>query len=130
LARVIHVLLASFAVTGLSLGWIGAARIQEESAQPNGVAKLGGQIALYASLLQVPVGVWVLLALPEAQAQRIMTTGAAFVFGIAVVAALGLMHQLAMVALGDVSRRRLTLATLLMALAVVLMTATLQLARG
>ena len=129
LARVVHALLASFAVTGLALSWVGALRTQSELPDANGVAQLGGKIALGASLLQLPVGVWVLLALPEAQSQRIMSTGTAILFGIAVVTALWLMHQLAMIALGDVSRRRLIMATLMMALVVVLMTATLQFSR-
>ena len=58
-----------------------------------------------------------------------MSSGTAILFAIAVVTALWLMHQLAMVALGDVSRRRLSVATLMMALVVVLMTATLQCSR-
>ncbi len=131
LARVVHVLLASFAVTGLAMAWIGALQSPREPSEPSpAAAALGGRIALGASLLQVPVGVWVLLALPEGQSQRIMSTGAVLIFGAAIVAALGLMHQLAMVALGDVSRRRLSLATVLMTVVVILMTATLQVARG
>jgi hypothetical protein len=131
LARVTHVLLASFAVAGLMVSWIGWRLTQTDSSNSaSAIARLGGRLALAASLLQFPVGVWVLLALPEGQSQRIMTTGAAIVFGIGVVTALGLMHQLAMVALGDASRRRLSVATLMMVLVVVLMTATLQLARG
>ena len=129
LARVVHVLLASFAVTGLALSRIGALQTKSELPEAIGVAQLGGKIALGASLLQLPVGVWVLFALPQAQSQRIMSSGTAILFGIAVVTALWLMHQLAMVALGDVSRRRLSVATLIMALVVVLMTATLQCSR-
>ena len=129
LARVTHVLLASFAVAGLALAWIGALRSQGEASEASTAAALGGRIALGASLLQVPVGLWVLLALPEEQSQLIMSTGAVVVFGAAIVTALGLMHQLAMVGLGDVSRRRLSLATLLMTVVVILMTATLHLAR-
>ena len=47
LARVVHVLLASFAVTGLALSWIGALRTQSELPEANGVAQLGGKIALW-----------------------------------------------------------------------------------
>jgi hypothetical protein len=131
LARVTHVLLASFAVAGLSLSWIGARQTNESTSNTSrSVAAIGGRLALAASLLQFPVGVWVLLALPEGQSHRIMSTGAILIFGTAIVAALGLLHQLAIVALGDATRRRLSLATLLMVLVVILMTATLQVSRG
>lgn len=133
LSHVLHVWLASFAVAGLALAWI-AERLgrRDGEADAAAAATLGGRISLAATMLQVPVGVWVILTLPEGQQQRTMgddwvCTG---MFGASVALALALMHQLAMLSLGDVTKVRIRCAALLMAAVVLLMTATLHLARG
>ena len=78
-------------------------------------------------MLQIPVGVGILFAFPDTQGERIMTGSPLFFAGVLV--AIGLMHQLAMLALGDTSRRRLSVATLMLIIVVVLMTAALQCSR-
>jgi hypothetical protein len=80
-------------------------------------------MSLGATLLQIPVGVWILTVLPEGRTQRILSS--APIFWPAIFVALALMHQLAMLSIGDLSRRRLSTATLLIVVVVVLMTATL-----
>ncbi|MCC7086193.1 MAG: hypothetical protein IT427_14415 [Pirellulales bacterium] len=133
LARVTHVWLASLAAAGLALAWI-AERLGRQSRVENvlSVVTLGGRIALAATLLQVPVGVWVLVTLPESQQQRVMggDLACSALFGASVIAALALMQQLAMLSLGDATKKRIRSTALLMAVVVFLMTATLQLARG
>jgi hypothetical protein len=133
LARVLHVWLASFAVTGLALAWVGKRNARRHGEHDSGsVAVLGGRISLVATLLQVPVGVWVLMTLPESQQQRAMGESLACtaLFSTSVVLALALMYQLALVSLGDTSSKRLRWAGVCMALVVLLMTATLHLARA
>lgn len=133
LARVLHVWLASFAVAGMALAWMGL-RLAREEDNPDGrmVATFGGCIALVVTLLQVPVGVWVLLTLPEGQQQQTMggNVVCTALFASSFVTALALMHQLAMLSLGDATKKRIGTASLLMAAVVLLMTATLHLARA
>ena len=80
------------------------------------------------TLLQLPVGVWVLLALPEPIKGALMggDLPASGLLGIAIFAALGLMHQLSAVALGDTGRKSLLQAMGMMVLVVFLMSATLE----
>lgn len=123
IARVLHVWLSSLAVAGLSLCWIGARGTPAESASSRRVAVNGAWVSLGATLLQIPVGVWLLTVLPEGRTQRILSS--APIFWPAIFLALALMHQLAMLSIGDLSRRRLSTATLLIVVVVLLMTATL-----
>jgi len=123
IARVVHVWLSSLAVAGLSLCWIGARGAPANSAASRRVAVNGAWVSLGATLLQIPVGVWILTVLPEGRTQRILSS--APIFWPAIFVALALMHQLAMLSIGDLSRRRLSTATLLIVVVVLLMTATL-----
>jgi hypothetical protein len=144
---VFHVVLASFAVAGLALAWIGAAgslNPPKAPVEPNKnrtdnsndapkprnpatVSALGGRISLWSTLVQMPVGIWIVLALPDVQAERILLGNPLFIS--AVIVALGLMHQLAMLALGDVTKRRLSVSTILLMAVVLLMTAALEVSR-
>jgi hypothetical protein len=137
ISRVMHVWLASLAVTGVATSWIAwrqreiadeASASEEFRAQ----SALGGRIALVATMLQVPVGIWVLMTLPERAQSRLLgrdllVTGA---FALAILTSLALMYHLAMLALADFSRRRIALAGGLMCGVVFLMTTALQLARS
>jgi hypothetical protein len=123
IARVLHVWLASLAVAGLSLCWIGARSAPADSMASPRVSVKGAWVSLGATLLQIPVGVWLLTVLPEGRTQRILSS--APIFWPAIFVALVLMHQLAMLSIGDLSRRRLSTATLLLIVVVLLMTATL-----
>jgi hypothetical protein len=123
IARILHVWLSSLAVAGLSLCWIGARSTPVDSAASRRVAVNGAWVSLGATLLQIPVGVWLLTALPDWRTQRILSS--APIFWPAIFAALALMHQLAMLSIGDLSRRRLSTATMLIVVVVILMTATL-----
>jgi hypothetical protein len=84
-----------------------------------------------ATTAQILVGVWVLFELPPAMQNQVLGEDltATALFGASIVAALGLMHHLSVVALGDVSRRVVGRAALLIVLVVLLMVATLHRAR-
>lgn len=130
LSRTAHFWLASAAMVGVML--IGfALRLSRQGAAEDDVhraAVWGGRLALVPTLIQLPVGVWVLLALPEDIKLALMggdLVGAALL-GVSIMAALGLMHQLSSVAFGDTNRATLLRAMAMMVLVVVLMSATLE----
>jgi uncharacterized membrane protein len=83
------------------------------------------------TLLQIPVGVWVLMTLPQPQQDRLLGGDAicTSVLAASILLSLALMHQLSLLALGDGSRHRLLKATALMGGVILLMTAALQCAR-
>ena len=134
LARSTHFLLASFAVTGITLVAFGARLKRQPTSdsstdhEANGdrVAVWGGRIALVPTLLQILVGIWVLAALPSVMQQRLLGADllASGLMAASIIAALYLMHQLSAVAMGDTSPRQLKLAVWMMIVVVVLMTAT------
>lgn len=128
LARSAHFLLASLAVTGVTLIAFGARLKRHAETEANGhrAALWGGRIALVPTLLQVLVGIWVLVAVPAAMQQRLMGADllASGLLACSIIAALYLMHQLAAVAMGDTSPRQLKLAVWTMVAVVILMTFT------
>jgi hypothetical protein len=130
LARSTHFSLAAVAMCGLML--IGfALRLRRLGAAEDDVRRVaawGGRLALVPTLAQLVVGVWVLVALPQA-AQAALLGGdlvAAGLLGLSIVLALLLMHQLAAVAFGDARRSSLLRVMATMLLIVVLMSATLE----
>ena len=132
LARSVHFWLASFAVTGVSLIGYGKWLLRQKEEQEAGekIATWGGRIALVPTVLQVLVGVWVVSVLPPLMQQRLMGRDlvVASAFGLSIVGALWLMHQLSAVAFGDTKPRTLKLAIHLMYIVVILMTLTSRLA--
>ena len=132
IARSMHFVVASFAVTGVSLIGYGKRLLRDEERKEAGsrIAVWGARIALVPTLLQIVVGVWVLSVLPPSM-QRSLMGGellAASAFGLSIVGALWLMQQLSAVAFGDTQPRTLTLAIHLMYAVVILMTLTTRLA--
>jgi hypothetical protein len=132
-AMAVHVTLASVAVAatmllGLSLRW----RRTGDEAGAYKVALSGGRWALAASLLQLPVGLWVLATLPTAVQSRLMSGSAVglLLFMGSIAAALWLMRELVNVALGDGTRPALIKSMALMLVTVTLMTLMQQHARG
>ncbi len=133
LSRVIHVWLASFAIGGMMLAWIGwhETRRKLQPSLEQAVAS-GGRLATVATLLQIPVGIWVLSTLPQEQQDRLLGDNSicTLLLGLSVLGSLALLHPLAMVALGERSTRRLAAATGLMVAVICMMTAALQCARS
>jgi hypothetical protein len=136
-SRVVHHWLASLAVAAVFAMWLAAKKSQSPDPGGSGdrsaaaIVKQAARMALSATTAQVAVGIWVLLTLPAAMENQMLGEDwlATALFGGSIVAALGLMHHLSVIALGDVSRRLVGRAALLIALVVLLMSATLHRAR-
>jgi hypothetical protein len=94
-------------------------------------AKWAARIALAATLMQLPVGIGLLLVLPGALQNPLLGDDwvSSLLFGISLVLALGLMHHLTVIALGDVRRGAVVRSAGMMAATILLMAATLQRAR-
>lgn len=129
----VHFTLASVAMAGVMLLGL-ALRLrrrgspEEETAR---VAAWGGWWGLVPSVLQLPVGLWVMASLPPSSQSRIMgSSGAATVFFLAgIVAALWLLRELVSIAMGETSRGNMIRAMSAMVLVVFLMTGTHQCAK-
>lgn len=129
LARVTHFVLAAFAVSGIVLiGYALKLRRQDRQSDAQRVAVWGGRIALVPTLLQLLVGLWVTMTLSPTAIRRLMGGDlvATSLLVISLLAALWLMHMLASISFGDVSKKNLIGAMSLMLLVVVLMTGVLR----
>ncbi len=139
LSRSLHHIFAAVALAGLYavvLAWREKSRASgdgprdDRETQPHiRAATWGGRIALVATLLQIPVGAWVLLTLDNSRAVMGGDLAVTGLFAVAVIAALGLMHHLAALAFGDIGRKSVCSAVALFVVVVLLMTSTLVLAR-
>jgi hypothetical protein len=125
-ALAMHVALASVAVAGvLLLGLALRSRRQGDEAAANRLALLGGRFALVPTVLQLPVGLW-MLAMIAPTAQSEILGGSALgtvLFFAAMLTALWLMRELASVALGETERPVLIRAMAALLITVVLMAA-------
>lgn len=127
LAKVVHIWLASFAVTGIAM----LARAIWNRSDPdssNHDAIRGGRLALMVTIAQLPVGIWLLLQLPRTTQHALLGGDpiAACLLVASVVLSLGLMHVLAAISFGDPSHSNLRRAVASMLLIVFMMTAVLQ----
>jgi len=129
LAMVLHHWLAGVSVAAMAVVVLNMANAR--AAAGLATSKWAARIALVATLLQLPVGLGVLLAMPAAVQNPLMGDDwiATLLFGLSVVLALGLMHHLTMLALGDMRRGAAIRTTCIMAATIILMTATLHRAR-
>ncbi|HWC89701.1 MAG TPA: hypothetical protein VG433_08600, partial [Pirellulales bacterium] len=149
MAMVLHVWLAATAVTGASVMLLVAGRLPTVAQAPpaaalansiaaapagsapdaaaQGIARMAAGWALGATVLQLPVGVWVLLTLPDRGQSALLGSDmvATLLFVASLAAVLGLLHHLAAVALGDALRGQVRRAAGLMLAVVLLMTAAL-----
>ena len=125
-ARTVHFCLAALAVSGIvlivyTLKNGGSDETTEQTYQP---ARWGARLALVATLLQLPVGIWIILQMDPA-AQRTVMGGSLVTTGLflaSLVGALALMHCLSVLAFGAF-RRVLAVRTIsLMILVILLMT--------
>ena len=148
LARTLHVILAGFAIAGVVLMWLARKRLgpddAPESASPSAPPDLaaepaspevqqrlalwlrrGARAGLLFSVLQIPAGVWLLIALPSASRDRLLLGDpwSTALLIAAVLVALGLLHMLAAAALGDQSRAVVRNAAVCLALVMFLMVA-------
>jgi hypothetical protein len=122
-----HFAMASFALTGTAL--IHFAWTASRTADVQTRAGIwGARIALGSTLLQIPIGLWLVTAIPGNAQQRLMGgdwIGSGLLVG-SLLAMLSLLHQLSAVAFGDTSRRQLLRANLTMLAVVTMMSGVLQ----
>lgn len=130
LARVVHVVLASFAVTGVTLIGYGL-RLQRQTgmdADGQRVSRWGGYLALVPSLLQVPVGLWLIAVLPAPWQARALggDVPSVLLLVASVLLALFMLQELANVAFGEAQRKQLVRIMIAMVVIVLLMTGVLR----
>jgi hypothetical protein len=124
----VHFSLASLAMAGIMLLGL-ALRMGRRGAPAEDVSRVaiwGGYWGLVPSLVQLPVGLWVMSALSPGSQSRIMgSSGAATVCFLAgIVAALWLLRELVSIAMGESARSNLIRAMTAMVVVVLLMTGT------
>lgn len=133
-SRVVHVWLASLAVTGLLVTVCAekVARRVENPADAIRLATWGARWALLPTLGQLGVGLWVTLALKDEARVAVMGADAlaTSLLGISIFMSLVLLHHLAALAMGEISRPVIWRSVLLLALVLVLMSGTLRRVRA
>ena len=131
-ALAVHFTLASLAVAGMLLiGYALRLARQGKPTESGRVALWGGMWALVPTVAQLPVGLWVLFALPMHLQSRLMGADGAttVLFVISLLAAFWLLRELATIALGEMQRGSLVRSMIAMTAVLMLMTATHQAAR-
>ena len=129
-SRAAHFILAAVATSGLALAWCSQRCRPAQGVDPNAdlLVSTGGRVALAATVLQVPVGLWVLFELPARSWTRLMggdTAGSLFLV-LSLLASVWLLHKLAAMAFGDTSRQTLLQTIWAMAVVIALMTGVLR----
>ena len=130
LSRVVHHWLAAAAVAGVAVTILVICRVSSADAisSNRSLASSGAKLALVATALQVPVGLWVLIQLPGNS--RIALLGqdavAAGYFAVSILTALILLQTLGSIWLGETSRRQANTATVCLVLTVLLMVSALE----
>lgn len=108
IARVVHFLIASVAVAGTVLYALAAQCSADDGPRPelDRVGRRGALVALIATLLQWPIGVVYILAMPETGRTLVMGRDriVAGLFVVSLFAVIGLTHKLAAAALGEGAR--------------------------
>ena len=125
-ALAVHVVLASIAVAGVMLLGLALRELRRgDDGSATRIAVWGGRIALVPSLLQLPVGLWTLAALPAAAQSRIMGADAigTVLFVLSLLAVFWLVSDLVKIALHEVTRPLLIRVMAAMLVTVLLMTA-------
>ena len=127
MAHTLHFWWASLAVSGVFLFWL--ARKNEHAQE---ITQFGAGVALAATVLQLPTGLWLLFVTP-AQSQSKLVGGDALItslFLFSMVAAYLLVQNLAVLALGDYDGKLPKRCGWLMLATVVMMSGTLHLLRA
>ncbi len=134
LALTVHFWLASLAVAGVALAVAAVRLAAHDSTQAPAAANLavwGGRLALVPTLLQIPVGLWVMMQLPPLRQSQLMgrdVPGSVLLAG-GVLGALWLLHVLIGMAVGEANRKAVRRSLVLLIVVVVLMTGALRRSR-
>ena len=126
-ARTVHFCLAALAVSGMALIVFSLKHVESDE-EDNGTQKpsqWGARLALLATLLQLPVGIWIVMEMGDGAKREVMggdwlTTG---LFVASLAGALALVHFLSVLAWGRFQRVVAVRTISLMILIVLLMTA-------
>jgi hypothetical protein len=128
LSRIVHVWMSALAVTGTVVMGLGLRLSASDrcgsAAQP--LVRLGAVSGLVPTLLQIPVGLWVIMEMPSVARSPLMGSDpvATVLFGLSVLLALWLMHGLSAIALGNNRPAEIRRAVAAMLLLVILMAGT------
>ncbi|MCH7752898.1 MAG: hypothetical protein IH898_12215 [Planctomycetes bacterium] len=129
-----HFALASIAVAGLTALWLLAGRGERdlENAEARRVARVTAGIALVSTILQLPVGMWVLATMSQVSREALMGNRplASLLFLAGVLLAVLLIGRLLAVVSGEVRLTEIRRAGWLLLLVTLLMTATMRLSRA
>ena len=130
----VHFALASLAVAGVTALWLLARRGEQvlDNADTRRVARVTAGIALASTILQLPVGMWILATMSHVSRGAIMGGNqlASLLFLAGVLLAMLLIGQLLAVVSGEVRLREIRRAGWLLLLATLLMTATMRFSRA
>lgn len=135
LSRTVHHWLAAVSAGGLLVAWF-AVRAKDSTAHTVGeaqkrIAAAAGRAALVATLMQLPVGVWVLVQLRPLARDSLLGEDiwGTLLFAGSLFTALGMLHQLATIAMGHTTKPRVNRAAITLLAITVLMSATLHRSR-
>lgn len=128
-SRTLHHWLAAFAVSGVFLAGFELRQLRNGNNNTESAlaARFGARLALAVTLLQIPVGVWLITQLPAIGRESVLGEDAisTALLVVSLTAALGLMHFLASAALGTTARRTLLGMMGMLSLVILLMSAVL-----
>jgi hypothetical protein len=131
LALTFHFAMSSFAVSSIALLKLLSLRTTEIGPEETRIARGASWLALVATLLQVPIGIWLLTSLDDPARSALMGNSllASVAFTAALVLSIKLLQCLFAIALGQVNRENLARVFLLVCGVVLLMTISLRLSR-
>ena len=124
----VHFGLASFAVTAVEVAQRLLHAAADNASDVSRLARRAGAVALTATVLQIPVGGWLLMRIDAIDQQQILGQNglATALFGASVLGSFWLMHLLASMTFGEGQPSHTRMARRVMALIILLMTAVLQ----
>jgi len=127
LSHSLHFCLAALAVAALAVLWLLSKQEQvgEDDPQWKHIARRAAGVGLVASLLQIPVGVWVLMTLPSRTLQPLLggSSLGSMLLLVGILSAMLLIQRLAVIAMGETGRADLKRACRQLLLVILLMTA-------
>ncbi|MCG8583440.1 MAG: hypothetical protein MI757_01855 [Pirellulales bacterium] len=134
LAQFVHFMFACVAVAGAAVMWLSLrlAKLGVEQSEQQRIAVYGARIAAVPSVLQLAVGIYFLLVLPDGLQSALMGESilATMVFGVSLLTALALMHRLVSLAMGNCNRSAVVQTIVLLLVTITLMTGALHAARN
>jgi hypothetical protein len=127
----LHFVCSAIAVSAIAILYLIFRDTPAEEQGYASVARGTAGTAFAATLMQVPVGVWLLISLPGTSRMALMgkSSGGSLAFMAAMVLSLILLQRLFALALGDVERKSLRAVVALTCIIVLLMTTSLRLSR-